>query len=227
MAEEKKLSDYPQAVNEQYERTLDAIALFDIKAGITVLTGKNGTGKSLLRKQMGFHLQEEKWKLSTVSMQTRTGDNFSFGAMSGVGKDLDWVPTSMWTLGLLEGMLNDAAKSKEPRYVVIDEPEIGMGEETVMALAAWLNEKLQSLPPCIKGVLVITHSRYMVQHLKHDKFVNLDGYETGEAWLSRELVPTDLAALQQNDLFKVVKLQERETRAEIDAEEAAKKTEKK
>lgn len=59
--------------------------------GVSVLTGSNGSGKSLIRSQFIFYLARRKKKdpkkmsgvLGSVSMQLRTSSNSSWGALSG------------------------------------------------------------------------------------------------------------------------------------------------
>ena len=62
-------------------------------------------------------------------------------------------------------------------------------------LAEYLNQNLhidQTL-----GVLIITHSRTMVKHLKHDNFINLENMSE-EQWLNREIIPMSPAELLKN-----------------------------
>ena len=48
--------------------------------------------------------------------------------------------------------------------------------------------------------MVITHSEYVVENLRHEQFFNLDGYKTEREWMDREIVPTDLEALKDDSL---------------------------
>lgn len=165
---------------------------------ITILTGSNGTGKSFVRKLLGHKIPDKKKeiKVASISMERRAGLNMD-GAMGAFTKDADWTPTSMETFKLIRGLI-----SQEDRYIVIDEPEIGMGEELVLGLAEFLNENLNKVS---HGVMVITHSRILVEHLKHDVFINIDGL-TREQWLTRDLIASDLEDVseQSNILFRAI-----------------------
>ena len=101
------------------------------------------------------------------------------GALSSMAHDLEWLATSKNTLHGIEMIFSDRYK---PDYIIIDEPEIGMGEELQLGLAEWLNEKIAGTT-C--GVLVITHSKNIVNYLRHDKFINLEGMNVTE-WLNRK-----------------------------------------
>lgn len=170
--------------------------------GITMLTGSNGSGKSLIRNQFIFRLAERagveaknfKGKLGSVSMQKRTESQPEWGAMSSVMHDTPWLPTSQNTLDLIDRVIDSQFE-----YIIIDEPEIGMGEEIVMSLVDHLNEKFKQHPN--KGFMVISHNRYIVEHLNYDNFFNLDGLKTKEEWLNRPLIKADLNLLRENKLY--------------------------
>lgn len=174
---------------------------------VSVLTGKNGSGKSLLRKLMGSRIAtklgtDEKHTVAAISMESRTNKKHDFGALNAMGIDDPTNPTSGETLHNIEGLVKSL--SHGPRYLVIDEPEIGMGEEMVAALAIRLNELFNPLPKGCFGVLVITHNRYLVKHLKA-KFFNLEGL-TKKQWLEREILPTDIEQFKVDslELFRAI-----------------------
>ncbi len=155
---------------------------------ITILTGSNGSGKSFVRKLLLSKLMEKdkNIKLAAISMEKRAGVN-GMEALNAFMRDTEWNPTSISSFHQVEGLLQ-----QEDRYLVFDEPEIGMGDETILGLVQLMNDKLKELTEGdkIKGVLVITHSRDMVQFLNHDKFVYLDDPKmTSIEWVNRVLVP--------------------------------------
>ena len=170
--------------------------------GVSILTGSNGSGKSLIRSQFIFYLARRKKKdpkkmsgvLGSVSMQLRTSSNSSWGALSGAMRDTEWLPTSLNTFDLIKGLL-----SKDFQYIIIDEPEIGMGEELIMSLVDYLNKEFKKYPE--RGFLVITHNRYLVENLNYKKFFNCDGIKTKEEWLNRPMKKANLKVLENNALF--------------------------
>lgn len=208
MSEERKYSD---EVKDRYNRIVDVLSDIPMDK-ITVLTGNNGSGKSLIRKQIAFRLKEhlkldhvkDAMKLiKSVSMQTRTESRPEFGALSSMMHDSAWLATSQNTYHLLNSMFKSIydKNNSNTRYIVIDEFEIGCGEETVLALVNYINEKIKNLPNTnVIGVLIITHSRIGVEKLKYDEFFNIEGL-TKDEWLNRELTPTDLNKLDENELF--------------------------
>lgn len=150
---------------------------------ITILTGKNASGKSLIRKllstQISKALKKEKVFIPHASQEVRTNSN-----PESIVHDLDWLATSHNTIHTINMVFN----SDNPDFIVIDEPEIGLGEELQLGLAHHLNELIASLK-C--GVLIITHSRHIVNNLKHDGFINLENMTETE-WLNREITPINV-----------------------------------
>lgn len=206
---------YSKQVEEAYDRIIDAISSVEFK-GITILTGSNGSGKSLIRKQLPFVLQRElnlddvnetSGMIKSTSMDARTGSNPEWGALSGMMRDVDWIATSQNTLHSLKGLLNSVGE--QTRYLIIDEFEIGCGEETVMALSDLINKKLKNLIKNnkIDGAMIVTHSRVGVANLYHDHFINMEGM-TEDEWLNREVKPINLKQLEDNELFRYIKYKE-------------------
>ena len=170
---------------------------------ITILTGDNGTGKSLIRKLVTTRVvKERKKKAKSVSMDTRTQSNPEWGAFSSVMHDLSWIATSINTLTLLKGVFTAIKnENSDTGYLILDEFEIGFSEETVLAIANYINKEMEDIKI---GVLIITHSRLAVKTLKADDFINIQG-KTKEEWLNREIIPTDLSKLEDNTLFEAIR----------------------
>lgn len=195
--------------NEHIDKLLDLMA--SIKPHeITILTGGNGRGKSLIRKQMPFVVKkmfnlddnQMKHSVKAVSMQTRTESRPDFGALSSAMHDWPTTPTSISTFRLIENVL----KYTDDNYIVLDEIEIGMSAESIAGICEFLNKRFDEMDSqkCY-GVLVITHSDRVVRTLKHDAFLNIEGLSE-EQWLNREIIPTDFEELDKeaNELFRAI-----------------------
>lgn len=210
MSEAKTISEKTIAA---HGRLVDAFAQLNIK-GVTILTGSNGSGKSVVRRHVSgkFRDQYKKtqdeirgWVLST-SMDDRTGTKLEMMALSGMMRDTEWIATSQNTYDNIRGIFNAARQTKEAKYLMIDEFEIGCSEETIAALATYIHENLQEMiaEKIIQGALIITHSRKAVELIQHDHFINLDGYDE-QGWLTRTIVPTNLEELERNELFSYLR----------------------
>lgn len=188
---------------EEYIDNLAEILYNDIDATkITILTGRNAGGKSLIRKQLVFpiskQLGKEKVNIPHASQQLRTDSQPELGGLSGFAHDLPWLATSDSTIHTIEQVF----KSKETcDYMVIDEPEIGLGEELQLGLCDYMNEQIEECKKIGKGVLIICHSRLIVKNLTHDTFINLEGMSEDE-WLNREPIKISLEEFKKfaNDL---------------------------
>lgn len=205
---------YSEKTKSAYKRLQDTFQDLNVE-GVTILTGNNGSGKSLIRKQLPFAFQKlyeledisktRGWILST-SMDARTSSNPEWGALSSIMNDTSWIATSQNTFHSINSMLKAVETSDKCKYIVIDEYEIGCSEETIIALAEFINKKIQKLleDKKIIGAMIITHSRLGLEHIKFDHFVNLEG-KTYEEWKNREIIPTDLEELDANELFYFIR----------------------
>lgn len=199
---------------------------------VTILTGSNGGGKSMIRQQYSMKFQKETGRKSkTISMQLRTSTNSEWGALSGAMLDGEWTPTSLNTIRLINGVFRATGVYDEPEpgkikaipetgYIILDEPEIGMAEETILALSEWLQTIIPTLEKLGIGLMIITHSKLLVENLwymvpsghehgyyKHDKidFVNLDNLTIMEYTDSnRRIVPSDLKLINANYMFNAI-----------------------
>ena len=233
--EEKKVYD------DKVSNLVDTIkVILNDPEGFTILTGSNGGGKSLIRSQFGLKYQEDvernpnKRKCKTISMQLRTSTNSSWGALSAAMLDNEATPTSLNTFQLIKGVLKAAGifEEHEPGtirmynetgYIIIDEPEIGMSEEMVLALGNYLLEIFPLMRAEKIGLMIITHSRVLVdlltsippvtytvdEWLNTFRFINLDGFGLTE-YVCRQSEPADLEALEANYLFYAVRDRMRE-----------------
>lgn len=207
--------EYTEETKKAYERIVDSFQNLNIE-GVTILTGNNGSGKSLIRKQLPFKfrdyynlpdIKETKGMIKSTSMDLRTSSNPEWGGLSGAMRDTEWIATSQNTLHSIKGVLNSCeAEGSKTKYLVIDEYEIGCSEETIISIARFINEKIKKLitDGKIIGAMIITHSRVGLKEMEYDHFINLSGL-SAEEWLTRELVPTDLDKLEENELFSYIR----------------------
>lgn len=210
--------------------------------GFMILTGANGGGKSLIRSQFGLKYQKDidknpnQRKCKSISMQLRTSSNPEWGAFSSAMHDDDMTPTSLNTFQLIEGVFKAAGLFEEHEpgtirmysntgFIIIDEPEIGLSEEMVLALCGYLLEMIPKLKDEKIGLMIITHSRLVVETMsyippttytvaeweKEMKFINLDGLSR-IVYLERNIVPANLDSLRANYLFDAVRNRMREVK---------------
>lgn len=172
---------------------------------VTILTGDNATGKSVIRKTLWKHIndllgiEEQKSFVSDISMERRTGLHPEMGGGGIFLRDCGWTPTSMETYRFIKGVFQ--ALNNNKRFIVLDEPEIGASKEVQKAFAKYINNFYDDIHDNNKcyGLLVITHSDEIIKNLKCDNFLNIQGL-TKEEYLNREIKDIDLEELEKFSL---------------------------
>lgn len=179
----------PKEKYDKIHEFLDTVSL----GKLIVLTGGNATGKSLIRKVLWQSLSKLKPDgrsngsyTADTSMERRTNNNAAYGALSSMFCDVGWIATSENSIHNVENVLD-----LDDRFIVLDEPEVGCSLELQAGLADYINKRKQEILEKNLGILVITHSKVMVERIEADEFFNMEGM-TKEEWLSREIVPVDI-----------------------------------
>lgn len=154
---------------------------------ITILTGPNGYGKSLLRKLLSSIKTKDnkEIKSASFSMEKRTTSNHDYGALSGLAMDNADDATSNHTAHMTMAVMN-----QPDRFIIIDEPEVGMGKEVLLGLLLDIQDKIAELKSKnqFHGILIITHSEFLIENFPHDTFLNMEG-KTYEQWKNRHIEP--------------------------------------
>lgn len=197
-------------INEHIDNIIDIANSIELNK-VTILTGGNGCGKSVVRKLLTSIIKEKVKAIyneeinsplvASVSMETRTASRPDFYALSSMMHDLPWTATSVNTISLIRNLCNSlldksSEKIKDKRFFVLDEIEIGLSEEVLLGLCEYLNDIFDKIKDNTLGVLIITHNRNVVKKLNHDKFLNLEGLTEGD-WLNREIRPVSLDDLDE------------------------------
>lgn len=174
----------------------------------TVVTGGNGLGKSFIRKcvSQGISKQLNKKVIAAdISMERRTGSHPELGGMGAFLRDMDSNPTSYETFNFLNALI-----VQKNRYLVIDEPEIGMSKESQLTVAHILNNNINRIIEESYGLMIITHSELIVQNINFPfEFINLDGFLTVDEWVNRDIIPTDVEVLRKNSIAISKEIQKR------------------
>lgn len=197
-------------INKHIDNIIDIANSIELNK-VTILTGGNGCGKSVVRKLLTSIIKEKVKAIyneeinsplvASVSMETRTASRPDFYALSSMMHDLPWTATSVNTISLIRNLCNSlldspSEKIKDKRFIVLDEIEIGLSEEVLLGLCDYLNYAFDKTKDKTLGVLVITHNRNVVKKLNHDKFLNIEGLTEGD-WLNREIRPVSLDDLDE------------------------------
>ena len=182
----------------------------------TILVGNNGSGKSVVRKLLSLTIDKltknKEAKVKQISMETRTGtDCCGMHLMA----DASWEPTSCHTYDLTKSLFkscfeDDEYKDKKliPYYFIIDELEIGMSRESQLAMCNYIKELIPDINKRSYGLLIITHSEFVVEQLKNVcNFMDLNNPNiTADEWINRDIVATDFEQLEEDthELFQAL-----------------------
>lgn len=193
-------------IREHVHKLRDLV--YQIQIGkLTILVGSNGTGKSFVRKQLNVRFAKEfglpRKIVRELSMQLRTESRAEFGALSSALHDSPTAPTSLETWHLFSKTMGNIEFTKEtPYYLVLDEMEIGMCQESILGLLEILGQKIPQWLENTLGIMVITHSDLVAGTLYTQfdaDFIDL-GYNTlnrnFSKWQTRPREPMDFEWLE-------------------------------
>ena len=188
-------------IQEHVNKLRDLV--YQIQTGkLTILVGSNGTGKSFVRKQLNIRFAKEfglsRKMVRELSMQLRTESRPEFSALSSALHDSPTAPTSLETYRLFANTMGNIKFTKEtPYYLVLDEMEIGMCQESILGLLEILGQKIPQWLEHTLGIMVITHSELVADTLYNQfdaDFIDL-GYNTlnrdFSKWQTRPREPMD------------------------------------
>jgi hypothetical protein len=183
---------------------------------VLIITGENAGGKSFIRRIFQAFLGNRRKPISSYSFsmeaRSRSASDGNIFLTLAYG-DEGYAATSANTVRSIRTILDTSDKGEKMHIIIIDEPEIGLSEETELAVGRMISERLSDEWPDNRvGVVVMTHSKHIVRELMGlpgSKFLNLfNRYPTADAWLGREIVTTDLDAFCDDSLEKFRRIRE-------------------
>ncbi|MDW9481786.1 hypothetical protein GOB57_24360 [Sinorhizobium meliloti] len=133
-----------------------------------LITGENGGGKSLavsILRQVSADLAEReggKLEVMDIGMNRRIA--------SGIERSFIFGHESTESTGnvsirvALRGVANSRDRD-HPHWLILDEPDIGVGDGYHEAIGRYLAGFAESLPPACMGFAVVTHSRVIAREI--------------------------------------------------------------
>lgn len=114
-----------------------------------IIFGDNGSGKSLLAKQIKEQCVLNKIKCNLYNMQLRSSSSFTKSYFFSGG---NLVSTSAVSI---KSMMNSFKKEGNP-FIIMDEPDVGLSEKYMTAFGQVMAEKVNRTK---RGLALITHSK--------------------------------------------------------------------
>jgi hypothetical protein len=140
---------------------------------VIVMTGANATGKSVAFKCLAGLVHQAKLAPITLSIRERTGSGTY--DMAGLRRSMLYGEEHEQSTGAcsmstaIRGFANVRSRLEQapptPTVLMFDEPEMGLSEGYSRAMGRYLAEQVQTLPPDAPGLIVVSHSRPLVQAL--------------------------------------------------------------
>ncbi len=128
---------------------------------LTVITGDNASGKSLLRKILSNEYRDQGIEFIHTSQTGRARSGIERMFIYGSEED---DSTGFNSVRTLLGVLRTARERTGPVVIMLDEPEIGCSDETAAALGQRLARDLDGLSN-LHACYVVSHSRCLVRPL--------------------------------------------------------------
>lgn len=163
---------------------------------VCIITGPNMSGKSLLRKVLHNHYDDQGISYKPVSQE---------GRCSSTGIQRLWVygtetdeSTGYNSVKMVRKAVESSQGYANPHAFMLDEPEIGCSDETQAGMGDWLGQMIPTMPN-LHTLFVVTHSRlfveYFLRHLSPTHWRLSHDNVTLAEWANRAIVPTDLDEL--------------------------------
>jgi hypothetical protein len=157
---------------EEFEGERDELLPFILEPGdrrdMLVVTGENAGGKSLaisiinqlvhtFAKQDGFSVE-----VMEVGMSARTTSDIMRSFVFG---DESTDSTGNISIKVIQGGVSTSKGKQNLHYLILDEPDIGVGEGYHRAMGQFLASYAADMPRTCLGFIVASHSRRLVHEL--------------------------------------------------------------
>jgi ABC-type sulfate/molybdate transport systems ATPase subunit len=160
---------------------------------LCVIVGENASGKSLFYRLIAqFAHKHHKLLPITISIRERTGAGaHEMGGMRRIMMfgDESEQSTGATSVNVVASGFHNAGRDT-PALLLLDEPEMGLSDGYARALGQFIANEYAKLPDTCAGVVIVTHSRALVdglwsQHATRPLFVHLgDDPKPLERWLA-------------------------------------------
>lgn len=170
------------------------------KYPIIVITGENAMGKSFVRRlyQVVFN------KYSTIecihiSQQGRSSSGIMKAFIYGAE---DYESTGQITCRTILGGINTCNSRENEHTIIWDEPDIGLSDSYAAGVGVKIREFVENLPKLTFGVIVITHSKYLVKQLLplNPHYLRIGDNKSLENFLKERVKPKNIQELEDRAL---------------------------
>ena len=182
------------------EPALDATFYKQKRSKLLVMTGENAQGKSFMTRLYGIAIKKYGgFECICTSQERRTESGIMRAIMFG---DESCESTGDISSRVVKTGIK-TCKARESRHAIIyDEPDLGLSDSYSCSIGVTLREFIEHLPEKTFSVIVISHSRYLIQELLplNPHHLRFGEPMTLKQWVRRKVEPLDLDALHSRAL---------------------------
>lgn len=128
------------------------------KSNFVVVVGENASGKSLLRRILGT-IARKGMEVLSVSVEGRSGGGFAKAFVYG---SEEWKATGANSAVTVLTGIKTCQSRQRPHIIIWDEPDLGLSEAWSRSMGQTLCHFVKNLPENTKTVVVISHSKVLL-----------------------------------------------------------------
>lgn len=167
-----------------------------------LISGENGCGKSLLARALGVVARrhnialDKSFEVMRIGMELRTSEGMHRAFLFG---DEATDSTGKISIGTVLSGISTIRGRQNPHWLILDEPDVGVGEGYRHAIGEYLAEASRDLPSKTLGLIVITHAREIAGPMMEAGASSIrvgDDLRPVREWLAHGDLPKSIEDLQ-------------------------------
>lgn len=174
------------------------IDMSDKDCRLIVVAGANASGKSVVGSLVESVAKKNGFVARNCCMRNRTYSGFGAKLIFG---DESTQSTGVCTITAVRAGLTSSADAESPSVMILDEPDLGLSQESAMGMGAYIASFVNDASTNLKMTVVISHSRDLYKVLiekmgckAHKIFVGND-HKTFDDWMDAKVEPLSISEL--------------------------------
>jgi hypothetical protein len=177
------------------------------KYPIVVITGENATGKSFIRRLYQLLFKEYcNIECIHLSQQGRSSSGIIKAFVYG---DETWESTGDISGRTVRTGISTCNSRDNKHTIIWDEPDIGLSDSYSAGIGVEIRKFVENLPKLTFGVIVITHSKYLIKELLplNPHHLRLGDNKSLNSYLKERVKPKDISTLHDRAIETFRKIQ--------------------
>jgi AAA15 family ATPase/GTPase len=164
---------------------------------LTVITGNNASGKSVLRKIISNKFYDSKIEFINLSLAGRCESGIVKGMIYGTETDESSGYNSTKSVFTA---ISTGLKRNNPFVIFLDEPEIGCSDELIAAFCIHIKENIEKMSN-LEHFFIVTHSKFLIESLLefNPNHIHMSKEYIGlHDWCKRKIIPSNFEDLKKH-----------------------------